>query len=136
MRRALLTLPLLLAALAAGCGASASSAGDFEGEEKAVAEVVERLQTAGEGGDAERICNDVLAEALREKIAEPGSTCEQEVDKAITDADDFHLDVEEVTVSGTEATARVRGRIDDADRVRELQFVREGADWRASALGS
>jgi len=136
MRLAFLAVLLVLAALANGCGAAASSAGDFEGEEQAVAEVVERIQSAGEGGDATEICDEVLATALRDAIAESGSTCEQELDKAITDADDFDLEVEEVTVDGAEATARVRGRDGDAERVRELQFTREGDDWRATALGS
>jgi hypothetical protein len=135
MPRARLALPLVLAALAAGCG-GASSASDFEGEEQRVADVVERLQTAGESGDAEEICNELLAPALRDDIAAAESSCEEELDKALQDADDFELEVEDVTVSGTEATARVRGRDGEAQRVRELEFVREGADWRAADLGS
>jgi hypothetical protein len=133
MRRSPVALPLAVLALAlAGCGASASSSAEFEGEEKRVADAVERLQEAGEARDAEAICNDVLAEALRESIVAAGSTCEAELDKAIQDADDFELDVEDVTVQGTTATAKVRG----ADRLREFEFVREGDDWRATALGA
>ena len=133
MRRSPVALPLAVLALAlAGCGASASSSAEFEGEEKRVADAVERLQEAGEARDAEAICNDVLAEALREAIVAAGSTCEAELDKAIQDADDFGLDVEDVTVQGTTATAKVRG----ADRLREFEFVREGDDWRATALGA
>ncbi len=136
MRRVHLALPLLLAALASGCGGAASSAGDFEGEEKQVADVVEKLQSAGEAGDAKAICDEVLAKALRDEIAEAGSDCEEELDKAIKDADDFDLEVEDVTVTGARATARVRGRGEDAERVQELEFIREGDDWRATALGS
>jgi hypothetical protein len=135
MRRARLALPLVLTALASGC-AGASSATDFEGEEQRVADAVERLQTAGESGDAREICDELLAPSLREEMAAGGENCEQELDKALQDADDFDLEVEDVTVSGNEATARVRGREADAERVREIELVREGDDWRLTNLGT
>jgi hypothetical protein len=136
MHRAATALLLVLAVLASGCTGGASSAGDFEGEEKRVADVVERLQSAGEAGDAEEICDAVLAKALRDRIRATGSDCAAELDKALTDADDFDLEVEDVTINGTTATVRVKGRDGDRDRVRELELVREGEDWRAASLGS
>jgi hypothetical protein len=136
MSRASLAVPLVLAALAAGCGASASSAGDFEGEERRIADVVEKLQSAGESGDAAEICNEVLARELRDEIQAAGANCEQELDKAIQDADDFDLEVEDVTITGNTATARVRGREGDEETVRTFEFVREEGGWRATSLGS
>jgi hypothetical protein len=136
MSRARLAVPLVLAALAAGCGASASSAGDFEGEERRVADVVEKLQSAGETGDAAEICNEVLASDLREEMQAADLDCEQELDKAIQDADDFELEVEDVTITGDTATARVRGREGDEETVRTFEFEREGSGWRATSLGS
>jgi hypothetical protein len=136
MSRALLAVLLALAAVASGCGGSASSAGDFEGEEKRVADVVEQLQSAGETGDAAEICNEVLAKQLRDQIQEAGANCEQELEKAIQDADDFELEVEDVTITGNSATAKVRGRDGGEERVRDFEFVREGRDWRATSLGS
>src|ERR671915_2047895 len=132
MSRVLFAVPLVLAALAAGCGASASSAGDFEGEERRVADVVEKLQSAGETGDAAEICDEVLASELREEMQAAGANCEQELEKAIEDADDFELEVEDVTISGNSATAKVRGRDEGEERVRDFEFVREGRDWRAT----
>jgi uncharacterized protein (DUF2267 family) len=136
MPRAALAVPLVLAALATGCGASASSAGDFEGEEKRVAEVVERLQSAGATGDAAEICEAVLAAQLRDRMQAAGASCEQELDKAIDDADDYELEVEDVTISGNSATAKVKGRDRGEERVRDFEFVREDGDWRATSLGS
>jgi hypothetical protein len=136
MSRAVLAVPFLLAALASACNGSSSSAGDFEGEEKKVAEVVEKLQSAGETGDAGAICADVLARRLREQIQEAGSTCEQELEKAIKDADDFDLDVEDVTIQGNSATAKVKGQDQGEERVRDFEFVREGDEWRATSLGA
>jgi hypothetical protein len=136
MFRAKPAVLLVFAALAAGCGASASSAGDFEGEERRVADVVEKLQSAGETGDAAEICDEVLASELREEMQAAGANCEQELEKAIQDADDFELEVEDVTVTGNSATAKVRGRDRGEERVRDFEFVREGRDWRATSLGS
>jgi len=136
MPRARLAVPFVLAALASGCAGGSSSAGDFKGEEKKVADVVEKLQNAGESGDAGVICDDVLAKQLRDEIQEAGSSCEQELEKAIKDADDFELDVEDVTISGDTAKAKVKGRDRGEARVRDFEFVREGADWRATSLGS
>jgi len=135
MARALLAVPLALAALAAGCASSSSSAGDFTGDEKKVADQVEQIQAAGESGDAAAICDDVLAQSLRDSIAVAGSNCESEVDKAIKDADDYDLEVEDVTISGDTATAKVKGSVGDEDAVRDFEFVREGKDWRATTLG-
>jgi hypothetical protein len=131
MPRTLLAVPLLLAALASGCTGGSSSADGFEGEEKQVAEVVEELQSAGEAGDAGAICEDVLARQLREQIQEAGASCEQEIELALKDADDFELDVEDVTIQGNTATAKVKGE----ERVRDFEFVREGSEWRATSLG-
>ena len=100
-----------------------------------MADVVEKLQSAGSKGDAKAVCDEVLAESLREQVQATGSNCEQEIDKALKDADDFDLEVQAVTVNGDQATARVKGRVDGADRVRELQFERESAGWRATSLG-
>ena len=135
MARALLAVPFVLAALASGCAGSSSSADDFKGEEKKVAELVEKLETAGETGDAGTICDEVVAKELRDQIQEAGSTCEQELEKAIEDADDFELDVEDVTIDGDRATAKVKGRDRGEERVRDFEFVREGSEWRATSLG-
>jgi hypothetical protein len=137
MRRSLLALPLVLAALAAGCtSGGASSAGDFQGEEKNVADQVEKLETAGESTDAQTICDDILAKSFRDAIDQAGSSCAEEVDKAIKDADDFALDVEDVTISGNTATAKVKGKEGGEDTVRTFEFEREGSSWRATNLGS
>src|SRR5688572_23389582 len=126
MPRALLAVPLVLAALASGCAGSSSSADDFQGEERKGPRPGGEAPAGGETGDAAEICDEVLAQELRDQIHEAGSNCEQEIDKAIKDADDFELEVEDVTISGDSATAKVRGRDPGEERVRDFEFVREG----------
>ena len=135
MRRPLLTLPLVVAALAGGCGASTSSSTDFEGEEKAVADQVEKIQSAGEARDSKQLCDEVLAKDLRDAIAAAGSSCEVELDKAIRDADDFTLEVQDVTIAGDTATAKVVAGTGDQKQTRDFEFQRDGESWRATSLG-
>lgn len=129
MRRATLTLALLALALP-GCGAAATSAGEFEGEARRVAEVVEELQEAGQAREGERICAEILARPLVERLG--GGGCAEELEDALGDADDFELVVEDVTVQG----ARAQARVTNLERLRTIELVRQGADWRVASLGA
>ena len=127
----------LLAALAlAGCGAEAepSSVEKFQGEERAVAQKVEDLQEAGEGRNPEDICSDILASSLVQQLEAANVKCADEMEKAIDDADDYDLQVQDVTVSGSTATAQVR-RGDDGP-TETMEFTKENGQWRATSLSS
>ena len=133
------TIASLLAALLAlgGCGSGGdNSAQDFAGEKAQVADVIEELEKAGSRGEAGKICSDILARALRDEIATTGSDCENEIKRAIEDADDFQLTVKSVSVSGLKATARVEGKEDDKSVLRTFELVKESGRWRASSFGT
>jgi hypothetical protein len=136
MKAAVPVIAVLAALVLAGCGAQSqgdSSVDSFpRGEERNVAQKVEDLQEAGEGRNPEDICADILAASLVDELEEAGSDCRQEMQKAIDDADDFELEVLDVTVTGTSATARVRRG--DEGPTETMQFTQEGGEWRATAL--
>ena len=134
MRRPHAVLTAALAALAlAGCGATTEPSADrFQGAEREVADKVEELQEAGERRRPEDICADILARALVQQLEAAGTTCNDEMEKAIEDADDFQLEVRDVTVTGNTATARVRRG--DEGPVRTFEFARENGQWRATSL--
>lgn len=133
----MLRIAVLLAAalVLAACGQSESSSKKFSGEEQRVADLVEDIQSAGEKKDADKICNDYLARSLVDEVKAAGSDCAAEMDKSIKDADDFELDVQDVTVRGSTAQARVKGNAGKDDPVRTFSFVKERGQWRATALG-
>jgi hypothetical protein len=132
MKRLHALTPLLL--VLAGCGASSqpSSAEEFQGEQRAVAQKVEDLQEAGERREPEKICSDILARALVQQLEAAGTNCTQEMEKAIEDADDYALDVQKVEVDGATATVTVK-RGDDGP-TETMEFTQEGGQWRATSL--
>ena len=137
MRRSLRPLPLLLAAVIAGCGQAQSSAGDFKGAEKDVADTIEQLQTSAQARKPEDICSDVLARGLVERLKTSGNDCVDEMEKIVADADDFELDVTKVTITGTTAAATVKGlKGGRDDAVTTLALEREDKQWRLTDFGS
>ena len=113
----------------AGCGAQ-SATGDFEGEDKRVAQVVVDLQKAAQESDERLICRQLLSTELVRTLGD----CNKTVDGALKVADTPEMTVEEVEVTGTTATAEVQsGR--DPDAVRTIQLAKEGDDWKLADLG-
>jgi hypothetical protein len=137
MRPLLRSLPLLLAVAIAGCGQAASSASDFKGAKKDVADTIEQLQSSAEGRKPADICSEVLSRGLVEKLKTSGHDCVDEMEKVTSDADDFNLDVTAVTITGATATARVKGRRGGKDNaVTNYTLAREDGKWRLTDLGS
>ena len=134
MRRALAIAAALTLSLSA-CGTATSTQNDkFKGEQQNVVKVVDALAQAGTRGDAERICTEILAKQLVTELKTAGGDCVSEMDRAISDASDYDLQVTSVKVNGSNATAQVRQGKDG--QVATFTFVKEGDAWKASALGS
>jgi hypothetical protein len=132
-RRTPMTAALVLALALAGCSTAGSSSSKFSGAQGDVAKVVSDLAQAGQRKDAQKICTEIIAQSLVRQIGAAGTTCQAEMKKAIDDADDFDLMVENVTINGNNATARVkRGK---TGPTATFKFVRESGGWRATSFG-
>ena len=130
---------LVAAPLALGaCGqTNKDSAGDFQGEQKAVAQAVEDLQTASRKHDESRICGDLLAPALVARIKSASKdSCEQALKDTLQDADAFELQVKKVAVDGTSATATVTSDTGTKDRTDTLTLQKAGGAWKIATLGA
>jgi hypothetical protein len=133
-RSALATVSFCLAVSACGT-APAKQEGKFKNtDQAAIAKLVDDLASAGRAGNAKKICTDILAKQLVDELKSAGGDCETEMDRAISDAQDFDLRVKDVKVTGTTATAQVSQG--ETTNVATFAFVKEKAGWRASALGS
>jgi hypothetical protein len=130
----LLGLLAALAVLAAGCGAAGSSAGDFEGAEEEVAQVVEDVEQAATEDEPRRVCTQLLARPLAQRL---GRNCLRVVQSAFDQADTYALKVDDVRVTDNRARARVlTGRDEDPDEAETLELVREANGWRLASLGA
>jgi hypothetical protein len=127
--------PALLVVALAGCTAqtTSSSVDRFKDpDQRAVAQKIEDLETAGRRGKAGDICSKILSRTLVSQLDSAGTDCQTEMEKAIADANDYTLDVRKVTIDGNEATAEVQQGSDGP--IETMRFARESGDWRATAL--
>jgi hypothetical protein len=135
------TVAVLATALAtglAGCTATGanSSSTKFTGEQGKVAAKIADLQSDGSGGKAADVCDKVVTGDLKAKLAAPGSTCEQEMKKAMQDADGFDLEVTGVQINGPKATATVRSKGRGKTKItRTFGLTQAGGGWRISSFG-
>ena len=131
MRR-LTPLPALLLAVAALSGCTAAnqntSAGAFKGADKEVAQVIDDLKASR---DPEEICSRIFTDAFAKSLEAGGHDCVDEVQATIRDTADTDMDVDDVTVTGDRATAKVSQGEDSATF--ELEKTRDG--WQISSLG-
>lgn len=133
-------LPLVLMSVAlalGGCGGDdetdpRNNAERFEGDERQVAEVVDRLGEAARGGDTKTICEDLVTVELQTSIREAsGTSCAQEFEENIV-SDETTFEVESIEVKSDDATAVV---VDQQDRKSRLFMHREQGDWRITRIG-
>jgi hypothetical protein len=133
MRRSLLTLTAVCAVVLAGCTTTGTTGSKkFPGAQADVAKAISDLQTAAQRKDATKICSEFLAKALVTKLDAPGTSCNQEIDKAVSDSDELSLLVQSVTVNGNTATSRVQQGKNGS--IRTVTLVREANRWKVSGL--
>jgi len=132
MRSLPASLAVLLAAFAlGGCAAAQpnASAGDFEGAESDVAQVIDDLKGSR---DPEEICSRIFADELAKSLAAGSRDCVDEVDAMLRDVGSTDLDVQDVTISGTTARAQVR----QSGKSATFELARGDAGWQITSLGA
>jgi hypothetical protein len=126
-----------VAVAVAGCGASTASedtSDRFQGQQRLVANTIEDLQSAADDGDEGKICRDVLARSLAQRLTRGAGGCQATVTDVLEDTDTNDLEVRTVRITGDRATARVKLETGDRDRVAEVGLVRERNGWRIAEL--
>lgn len=128
----------LLALLLSSCGSTTprDSAEEFSGADKAVAATVEDIEEAARENDAGRLCTKLLSEKLLATLKQQGTTCTTAVREAFEDASSTDLTVEEVSISGDTATARVISGSGSNEKTDTLQLEKAGASWKIASLQS
>ena len=119
----------------AGCGGDDGGADPVEGPAKDVAAAVDALEQATAARDFDRICRDLLSEAVRAQAG--GPDCPALLRRTSADLRDPRIRVERIQMKGARATVRVRTRArGQADAPDVIELVREDGRWRVAALGA
>lgn len=132
MRRA--AAILLLASALTGCTQGGSATTGFAGEEKRVAQAIADLSSNATRNKHAETCDQLLSKALRGRIG-AGASCSSELKKAFQDADQSELDVKDVSIEGTSASARVTSEGRTATVTRTFKLVEEDQRWRIDSFG-
>ena len=125
----------VLALVAAGCGGTSSDSDkSFKGEEQKVAATVEGLEDAARSDEPGKVCQSLLSGALLATLKKQGTNCTTAVKDAIADADSFDLAVDDVTITGDKATAKVISGTGSDEKTDTLELVRDGTAWKIASL--
>ena len=144
MRRTHLLLPTLAAtALLAGCAPQSggeSNADDFQGAEKDVAETVFDFRDAVAKRDEKEVCDSFFTSELRDEIvrtgkaAGRGSTCADSIADTIQDIDATDIEIEDISISGSEATVEIKTDLTEGDDPVDTITLADDRGWRISKL--
>jgi hypothetical protein len=129
-------LMCLLAFVISGCGSSAprDSTKEFSGEKAKVASPVEALETAARDRKPQIVCSQPLSDRLLAELKEQGTNCRTAVKEAFDDADSLELTVDEITISGDKATAKITSGTGSDKKTDTLELARDGAIWKIDLL--
>ena len=136
MRTALALCVCALTLAACGSTTPRDSAEEFDGAERAVATAVEDMEEAAREDDPERLCTKLLSERLLASLKEQGTNCTTAARDAFKDASSKDLTVDDVTISGETATAKVTSGSGSNEKTDTLELEKAGAGWRISSLRS
>ena len=136
MRPALALCVLALALSACGSSTPRDSAEEFQGAERAVAAAVEAMETAARDDDARELCTKLFSERLLSALKAQGTNCTTAVREAFDDASSKDLTVEDVTISGDTATAKVTSGAGSNEKTDTLELQRAGSAWKIASLRS
>jgi hypothetical protein len=125
-----------LALLVAGALALAACGGGKErSDSDRVRDTLGAFAQASAQHDYQRVCGDLLAKPVLDAVRKAGLSCEQTMKAAMDGVKDPKLEVRQVTVNGTKATAKVHttaaGQQPSDDTV---ALVKEGGDWKIGSL--
>jgi hypothetical protein len=125
----------LLALVVTGCGGAArDSTKQFKGEEQKVAAVVEQIETAARDNKPDTVCTKLFTAGRLAILKEMGTNCKTGVKDSFKDADSFDITVDDVTINGGAARAKITAGTGSKKKTETLELKRDGAVWKVDSL--
>jgi outer membrane murein-binding lipoprotein Lpp len=130
-RRFLISAVILAVVLIVGAIAASKddSSSKFKGEQKKVAQAIERIESdTSNKDDAQKTCDEALTANFAGRIiVSEGKTCADYLSST-----GFKLTVQSVAISGDRATARVK----DKDSEETFTLVKQGGRWKLDDIAA
>lgn len=123
----------------AACGATSStssSSSSFTGEKKQVAEAISSFQSDATSLEASKICSELLAKPVKSRLESKGGSCEKSIKTQLEGVDTFSVTVEEISLSGEKATAKVKSTVCGKEAPGAISFEKEKGSWMISDLSA
>ena len=134
--RALPALTCLVALALAGCGGKSAPKKPVPPEQQ-VRAVIATFQTATQKKDYRRLCTQVLAQELLDKLARANLDCEQALKVGLQNVVNPRIAVQSVEVTHNRAVAQVRSSADNQAALDgTLSLIREVKGWKVATLGT
>ena len=134
--RALPALTCLVALALTGCGDKPAPKKPVPPEQQ-VRAVIASFQTATLKKDYRRLCTQVLAQELLDKIRRANLPCEQAVKVGLQNVVNPRIAVQSVEVTHNRAVAQVRSSADNQPALDgTLALIREVKGWKVATLGT
>jgi hypothetical protein len=122
--------PALVLLVLAGCGDPGPTS------EEQVRTVVGDFGRATAGKDYRRLCEDILAPQLVDKVTQVGLPCETALRQGLGRVEDPHLTIGRVQVDGDRASAEVQtSAAGEAPSKDTLKLVNVNGSWKIASLG-
>ena len=122
--------PALVLLVLSGCGDAGPT------PEEQVRTTVRDFGTATAAKDYHRVCEDILAPQLVDKVTEVGLPCETALREGLGRVKDPHLTIGRVQVQGDSASAEVRTSAAGEQPSKDtLKLVKVNGTWRIDSLG-
>jgi hypothetical protein len=124
------------AAIAAAALLGSAGACGGPSEEEKVRATLDTFAEATAQRDWRRICDEVLARRLLDRLRAAGVGCEVALSTGLQGVREPRLEIGAVTIRGDAATARVRTLAANQNESTDtVELVRQGDEWRIAALG-
>jgi hypothetical protein len=134
--RALPALTCLAVLALAGCEGKAAPKKPAPPEQQ-VRTVIASFQTAAQHRDYRRLCTQILAQELLDRIERANLPCEQALKVGLQNVVNPRIAVQSVEITHNRAVARVRSSADNQPELDgNLALVREVKGWKVASLGT
>ena len=127
-----LGLILLFVALSAtGVIDESTNAEKYRGEERRVAQVVDRFEAYSDEERFSAICNDLFTPEWKDAVARGGGgSCEGVFDDEVGGKVQAEIDIEDISITGSRAEVAA----DEAGEELDISLIREDGTWKISAF--